>query len=96
MGSYNYNLYYNSLKPNNENQQKTSFKNQDMDLMNQNFGTLDMNNTNNLTEMMNNLSLEQMNLYSQSPFNNNNNNNINNNNNNLSIFNMNNPMNMND
>ena len=40
-----------------------------------------MNNTNNLTEMMNNLSLEQMNLYLQSPFNNNNNNNINNNNN---------------
>ena len=32
MGSYNYNLYYNSLKPNNENQQKTSFKNQDMGL----------------------------------------------------------------
>ena len=55
-----------------------------------------MNNTNNLTEMMNNLSLEQMNLYSQSPFNNNNNNNINNNNNNLSNFNMNYPMNMND
>ena len=40
-----------------------------------------MNNTNNLTEMMNNLSLEQMNLCLQSPFNNNNNNNINNNNN---------------
>ena len=52
-----------------------------------------MNNSNNLTEMMNNLSLEQMNLYSQSPFNNNNNNNINNNNNNLSIFNMNNQKN---
>ena len=54
-----------------------------------------MNNTNNLTEMMTNLSFEQINLCSQSPFNNNNNNNINNNNN-LSIFNMNNPMNMND
>ena len=54
-----------------------------------------MNNSNNLTVMMNNLSFEQINLCSQSPFNNNNNNNINNNNN-LSIFNMNNPMNMND
>ena len=52
-----------------------------------------MNKTNNLTEMMTNLSLEKMNLYSQSPFNNNNNNNINNNNNNLSIFNMNNQKN---
>ena len=80
------------MKQKNENLPKPTFKlQQDFDFMNQGTNPSDINNTNNLTDMMNNLSLEQMNNENQnfSPFNLYNND-IGNNNNNNQMMNMNN------
>ena len=66
INSYNYYIYYNSMKPKNENLPKPTYEpSQKLDFMNQ---PNQHSEINNLSDMMNNLSLEQMNYDNNSNF----------------------------